>query len=175
MAWTVEQQRENSRKRWGDTVARFWSKVDKSGECWLWTGCTGGTSPYGVFRWDGKQTCAHRIAFILSGGSFNNGPLVLHTCDNPLCCRPDHLFAGTQKINIQDCCSKGRIAKGAKLNHPPQDGENNHNAKTTPEVVQAVRSMLASGSRQADVAKATGLTRANVWAIAHGKSWKNTG
>lgn len=170
-----EQQVASARKRWGDPVSRFWSRVDKSGDCWLWTGCTGRTSPYGLVRWGGVQTCAHRVAYVLSGGKFSNGPFVLHKCDNPLCCRPEHLFSGTQMDNMKDCINKGRSAKGAALNHPPQDGENNNNSKTTASVIKEVKRMLENGDRQSDVASSTGLTRANVWAIAHGKSWRTVG
>lgn len=173
MPRTVEQQRASARKRWGDPSARFWSRVDRSGECWLWTGCTGKTSPYGVVRWGSIQTCAHRVAFILSGGTFDAGPFVLHTCDNPLCCRPNHLFSGTQLDNTRDCQNKGRNAKGSQLNHRSQIGERNNNARTSAAIVQEVKRLLSQGVRQCKIANATGLTRANVWAIAHGKSWRD--
>jgi len=72
---------------------------------------------------------AHVVAFLLSDGRLEHGQQVLHRCDVKLCVRPGHLFAGTQADNVRDMIAKGRQATGATLNHRPQNGERNHNAK----------------------------------------------
>src|SRR3954467_8753663 len=91
------------------TIARFWAKVAKSEECWLWQGAnTGGTDPHGSFN-TGIENLAHRFSWLLHFGPIPKGLKVLHTCDRPLCVRPDHLFLGTQRDNMQDCAKKGRI------------------------------------------------------------------
>ena len=98
-----------------DSVAQdFWSRVQKAdGEtaCWMWVG--GWTDEYGRGRWqlDGKHTTSSRAALILSKGPPPNGDESMeacHTCDNPGCCRPEHLFWGTKEQNMQDMGRKGR-------------------------------------------------------------------
>ncbi len=87
---------------------RFWSKVDRrdAKECWLWTAGVG-RSGYGLF-WDGEKVrTASRMAYLFAKGDPGNLQ-VHHTCDNPLCCNPDHLWAGSQLENMRDMLSKGR-------------------------------------------------------------------
>src|SRR4051812_9455441 len=86
---------------------RFWSRVNKTANCWLWTGALDGYG-YGYFYvGDGRVAKAHRMAFLLT--AFDPGELdVLHSCDNPRCVRPSHLFLGTQADNLADMRTKGR-------------------------------------------------------------------
>lgn len=95
---------------------RFWVKVKRGGpdECWPWLASRRDPDGYGAFRLNDKQNSAHRVAFILAGGSLPPGALVLHRCDNPPCCNPRHLFAGDQAANIADKVAKGRQAKGPR-------------------------------------------------------------
>lgn len=94
---------------------RFWEKVDKSGDCWLWTGRPDGRMGYGRIREGvaGSATLlAHRVAWELAFGPVPAGLDVCHTCDIPLCVRPDHLFLGTTLDNMADAKAKGRMATG---------------------------------------------------------------
>lgn len=101
--------------------ARFWSKVDKSGECWLWLGGRN-EKQYGILsvfidkKHHNKK--AHRIVWELTYGNIPDGMLVCHKCDNPPCCNPTHLFLGTHKDNVRDMMSKNRggIHKGSSHN-----------------------------------------------------------
>lgn len=90
-------------------ITRFWDNVNikSDDECWEWQGIKT-TAGYGLMWYDGKLRYAHRIAINLENDLF-----ACHKCDNPPCVNPNHLFAGTQKDNIQDMLSKGR-AKGNK-------------------------------------------------------------
>lgn len=98
---------------------RFWSKVDKRGECWRWTAAvdSDGYGQIGVgSRSDGTKTVAkaHRVAWILSGREIPPGACVLHSCDNRACVRPDHLWVGSQLDNIEDMRKKGRSPSGSR-------------------------------------------------------------
>lgn len=117
------------------------------------------------------MTGAHRLAYQLIRGNIVPGHIVMHSCDNKTCVRPSHLRAGTQKENIEDMIRKGRQARGAALNHPPQAGEQNHASKLTADTVKRIRAMWAEGRSQAAIVAATGVKRPNVWAIVHRKSW----
>jgi hypothetical protein len=89
---------------------RFWAKVDKSGDCWIWTG-TCKELGYGQFHYQGKTRTAHRVAWLLTHGPIPaETPCVLHHCDNPPCVRPEpgHLFLGTLGDNARDMAAKGR-------------------------------------------------------------------
>jgi hypothetical protein len=93
-----------------DIASRFWSKVDATGgidACWPWTGVRI-PSGYGQL-WSGKRhRPATRIAVLLSGRDIPAGMIVCHTCDNPPCVNPDHLFVGTYSDNMRDMLAKGR-------------------------------------------------------------------
>jgi hypothetical protein len=96
---------------------RFWANVQKTANCWLWTGSMtqGG---YGrIFNAQkGVTQYAHRIAWELHFGTIPTGLLVCHHCDNPRCVRPDHLFLGTIRDNAYDMVAKRRYSRGpAKL------------------------------------------------------------
>lgn len=86
---------------------RFWAKVDRGGECWLWTAGRD-SSGYGSLRTGHTKVSAHRLSWQLHHGQIPPGQNVLHRCDNPRCVRPDHLFLGTQADNVADMVAKGR-------------------------------------------------------------------
>ena len=93
---------------------RFWSQVDKSGDCWMWTGKTT-VDDYGCFHAtiNGQRAYkAHRASWMLRIGKVPRGRLVCHSCDEPLCVNPDHLWLGTHEQNQLDMQRKGRQVRG---------------------------------------------------------------
>lgn len=90
---------------------KFWPRVDKSGECWLWTGATNARG-YGTCWRNGVKWRTSRVAWDLARGPIPPGLCVCHRCDNPLCVRADHLFLGTNDDNVRDRNFKGRAARG---------------------------------------------------------------
>lgn len=80
-------------------VARFWSKVDQSGDCWLWTGSKD-KKGYGFLKVSGRTPRAHRVSFTIAFGPIPKGVLIDHyKCYNPSCVRPAHLRAATYQQN----------------------------------------------------------------------------
>ena len=87
---------------------RFSARVDKSSECWMWTGART-SAGYGNFTTaDRRNVLAHRYAFEQDKGPIQEGLVVLHECDTPACVNPNHLRCGTQWDNVQDMFDKGR-------------------------------------------------------------------
>jgi hypothetical protein len=87
---------------------RFWKKVEKTSTCWNWIGGKKGGG-YGEFGLNYKMVGAHKFSYELHKGKISNGKFVLHTCDNPGCVNPEHLFLGTQTDNMSDCVRKNRL------------------------------------------------------------------
>lgn len=98
-------------------MERFWNKVDKSDDCWEWTGKPDGRG-YGRIKINGQSKLAHRISWELHNGAIPHhdsyhGICVLHKCDNPKCVNPGHLFLGTNADNVHDRVKKNRGAFGS--------------------------------------------------------------
>lgn len=96
-------------QRWGDPNGsapivpdeeRFWERVDKTAECWLWIGHKN-VYGYGRFGHSRTEVFAHRYAYELANGDIPAGLVIDHLCHNTLCVRPDHLAAVTPKQNIE--------------------------------------------------------------------------
>jgi hypothetical protein len=97
---------------------RFWSKVDKSGDCWLWTGGQN-RNGYGLISFDGRHEVAHRTAWRLSGRILDPSLTLDHLCRVRTCVRPDHLQQVSMRENLmrgnnfaaeyakRDSCSRG--------------------------------------------------------------------
>lgn len=97
-------------KNWRDRV--FWTRmVVIPGGCWEWTG-NRVRDGYGRIMRDGQIIMAHRHAWTLVNGVIPHGMDICHTCDNPPCCNPDHLFVGTRADNLADMVAKGRQSRG---------------------------------------------------------------
>lgn len=91
---------------------RFWSTIKKNDKCWEWQGRRDRRN-YGTLRVSNKQMLAHRVSWQLNVGRIPTRKLVCHSCDNPPCVRPSHLWIGTNKQNMDDAKSKGLFKLGA--------------------------------------------------------------
>lgn len=93
-----------------DPIVRFLKKINLSENgCWLWNASTH-KDGYGWFGpgGRGRVMLAHRWSYQYFSGEIPEGMYVLHTCDEPSCVNPQHLFLGTQADNVRDCAGKGR-------------------------------------------------------------------
>ena len=145
-------------------IARFWSKVDKSGDCWLWTGARDHRG-YGRFQVGRRHgtVLAHRLAWELHYQPIPDGILVCHTCDNPPCIRPDHLFQGTQRDNMGDASAKGRLDNRA----------NRGLQRLTPANVLEIRARYARGQNNGALAAEFGISLSHFHAVVNGTSWRH--
>lgn len=146
----------------------FWAYCTRrsTNECWEWEGPS--HRGYGFFKWNGQKYFAHRVAFEL-----HNGPIpkaenprdasICHTCDNPLCCNPAHLFLGTQTENNLDMVAKGR--------HADVRGSKNPSSKLTEDNVGEIRELHAEGMSGAAIARRFGVSKELIYGIVQRKSW----
>ena len=134
-------------------LERFQKRLDKTpgngpqGTCWIWkAGKTNGG--YGLIAAGNGNVRTHRFAWELVNGPIPEGLDVLHHCDNPPCCNPDHLFLGTDADNVADKISKGRgpDMKAVSLYRQNPAGERNGMAKLTDKDVLEIRAIFAYGA-----------------------------
>lgn len=144
---------------------RFWNFVDKSGDCWVWTGGTD-KDGYGVFNARTKRyTKAHRFVYRLAYGQIPKGKIICHHCDNPSCVNPEHIYLGTYKTNAQDMARRGRMKK--------QNGTDNHAAVLNWEKVRKIREMWQSGKyTQKAIADYFNVSRGCITGIIYNVNWK---
>ena len=145
-------------------LERLWAKVDIRGpnDCWPWEGATDkyGYGLIGEGAPSRKLLQVHRVTFESKNGPIPKGLLVMHSCDNPGCCNPAHLAAGTHQQNMDDRDRKGRNAKGEKVN----------SAKLTAAQITAI---IADPRRQIDIAAEYGVAQGHVSHIKRGNVWKH--
>lgn len=154
-----------------EMIDKFWNRADRSSPdtCWNWQG--GKTSGgYGVLSIGGKQFYAHRLAFEFSHRELNLGEHVIHTCDNPACCNPRHLRAGSHADNMADMATKGRAKGGSP------GGSRQGTSKLTEAQVIAIRKRYDSkkydGKKLIEIAQEYGVTPQCIY-YAVKKGWKH--
>lgn len=157
-------------------VERFWSKVDRSGgpdACWNWQSSRT-PSNYGQFLvWrDGKRRSlvASRVAFELANNAIPDGLNACHNCpdgDNPRCCNPAHLFAGTQKENVRDAMAKGRMVFRGHF------GAINGSTKLTDQDVRDIRRLHKEGVAIRELARRYSIARFAVFQVVRRLTWQH--
>lgn len=136
----------------------FWAKADKSGSCWVWTGCVG-SDGYGHVRHNGSVQAAHRVAFEIASGRRPSAH-VLHSCDNPLCINPEHLTEGTHAQNMRECADR-------KRNTAPRPG--NGRRKLSDADLDQIRACLSAGAaNKSAIAREFGVTASRIRQVANG-------
>lgn len=84
-----------------ERLQTFWNRIVKTDACWYWQGCVSGNNR-GSFTIDGRRYVPTEVMLMLHGQFRQGGLMILHTCDNPACVNPDHLYWGTQFDNMRD-------------------------------------------------------------------------
>jgi hypothetical protein len=145
---------------------RFWSRVDKTGECWAWRGSVQNRQGragigYGIFG----NTYAHRYAWEITHGLVPAEMQVLHRCDNPLCVRPEHLRVGTARDNSSDMVQRGRSAAG----------ERQPRRKLAWKDVREIRSLrVTDGLSYAALGRRFQISATHAGSICAGRFWKGS-
>lgn len=145
-------------------IENFWDYTIRDGpdDCWRWNGSVD-SAGYALFSVRGLGNRACRISYILHYGPIPKGMLVCHHCDNPECTRPDHLFLGTPKDNVDDMVAKGRQAYG----------ERHWKSKLTESDIIEIRELRVQGMTQIAISRRYGVSQANISRILLGKNWSH--
>lgn len=149
-------------------VNRFWDNVQvgPENECWPWRGATAGIGYGCTYAHLGERTAqigAHRIAYLLARDELRQELYVCHSCDNPPCCNPRHLWQGAHKENTADMVAKGRHGFGAK----------NGQAKLTEKQARDIRARYLAGESSYLIARAFGVCPVLVQKVGDGLLWKH--
>lgn len=123
------------------------------GGCWEWTAATL-PSGYGRFKF-GTIQYAHRFSFYIFNGDLCEGMEVCHTCDNPKCVNPAHLWQGTKSDNMRDAATKGRT----------------NTVKLSPDDVRSIRNLHNLKYSSDEIAQRYGVTAETIWAIVSRRTW----
>lgn len=158
---------------------RFRDKyIIRENDCWEWIAYTT-RHGYGSFRLNGNVELAHRASWIIYKGNIPRGTgyhgiCALHKCDNRKCVNPDHLFLGTQKENIRDGITKGRIKgwnngrggiKGRKVSFTDETIQKRLKRKNIDR--NLVRALTILGMPSTEIGRKLGINPSWAWRIGH--------
>lgn len=144
-------------------ITRFNShiKIMPSG-CHEWQGCVD-KDGYGFISMGKKKNKRpHRVAWEIANGTIPDGMQANHTCDNPRCCNPAHIWIGSQKENLEDADRKGRSRRR---------GEVSGLAKLTASDVRDIKFAISLGARNHQLAEVYGVHHSNISHIRRGDTW----
>lgn len=117
--------------------------------CWEYSGFCNATG-HGVLRFGQRTWLAHRLAYLLCVDDIPDGMCVCHSCDNPPCVNPEHLWIGTTADNTYDMVAKKR-----------------HNRKLNDQAIAEVLQLLSQGTYHRVIAEKFGVTREAITKIAN--------
>ena len=132
---------------------RFWKYIRKTDFCWEWIGYKD-KNGYGRISKKRRFFSVHRISWELHNGKIPDGLCVLHSCDNPSCVNPDHLFLGSFQNNSNDCVIKGRRP-----------------SKLKKEDIPIIKNMISMGFFQKTIADKFDVNQSTISLISSGKNW----
>jgi Pectobacterium phage endonuclease len=138
-----------------EAFVRFFCKVEKTDTCWIWKGAL--IKGYGIMFFK-KSIKAHRFSYMIHKGELEKGKFICHTCDNPLCVNPEHLYQGTALQNKRDAIERNRT----------KVGEDHHKSKLTEEQVKEILKYNDTGR---NLAKLYGVHTETIYRVRRNESW----
>lgn len=148
-------------------INRFFEYVNKTETCWEWLGYLDGRG-YARLSIGRTATLGHVLSYLLHNGPIPSGLHVCHSCDNPKCVNPNHLWLGTHQQNMEDRNKKGRCGNSGR------HGEDVPTAKLSNEDVEEIRRCVKVGATQISMARRFKVTRGTINSLIKGRTWKQT-
>ncbi len=143
-----------------ELVARIMARVVvDDNDCWLVQGFPT-SAGHGQISYKGRSWGTHRVIYVHYYGEIRDGLNVLHSCDVPNCCNPEHLEEGTQKKNVIDAVSRGRWTGGRRSGLRMVDAEE-------------IRLRYWAGLKQKQLAEEFGVSIPTISQIVNYKAWNN--
>lgn len=136
----------------------YYVQQGEPNECWIWAGPTQTRDGYGRMNTSSGRQSAHRMAYQFANGEIPIHVVVRHTCDNPACCNPAHLQAGTPQQNVQDRVDRKRSASR----------ERNGRSKLNEHAIRFIRS---ADMPQIEMAKMFGVSAKTISDAKRGINW----
>ena len=149
----------------GMTPFDLWAHIEKQSGCWLFTGRKN-RDGYGAFSRNYRNVMAHRAVYEEMIGLIPKGKILMHSCDVPACCNPDHLVIGSHQENQLDKFKKGRQSIGEGVG----------TSILTEAAAREIRAYYAENGRLGRMkpvfAKRFGVSKDAVYKAAKGINWK---
>ena len=149
-----------------EDYSRIEYKVNKKTGCWEVKNRAKNKDGYPVARIKRKLDTIYRHFFVRYKGTIPDGNVIRHTCDNRLCCNPEHLIPGTQKENVGDMLDRNRFPKGVKHGRSKLK---NGQVKRIKKSFHQQNKTISAISREFDVDRKT------IHKIVHGVTWVGVG
>jgi len=157
------------------SIKRFNKKLYKDSitGCWIFTGTVASNGGYGQFYFKGKQIYTNRFALMIKlGRELKSRKYALHTCDNPPCCNPNHLYEGTHRKNMSDAAHRNRMI-GSINSGNFQSGSKHRNALLKDKQVLEIKLAFLSGVTRNELADTYNVSWHIIDNIVNGRSYAN--
>lgn len=147
-------------------LTRVLGRIRIEGDCWVYTGCRVKKSGYSkIYYRTGVMTGSRAMLQVKLGIILSADENACHTCDNPGCINPEHLYKGNQLQNMQDAVDRDRLNTARGTRRAKQ-------AKLTEPLVAEIKRRLSAES-QRSLAKEFGVSHTVIYKVANGKQWQH--
>lgn len=141
------------------------NNINIENNCWIWKKHLNHCG-YGTITHNNKKYLSHRLSYLIFKGKIPKDLYVLHTCDNPPCVNPDHLWTGSQFDNMLDMKQKNRSSKGLI-----RAGQNNPKSKLKNKDINVIKDLYKNGTKVKEISKMFNVYWTTIYKILNNETW----